>query len=280
MADDDAPPPRADASTAEEARLAYANLIAYSRATTTWCLRGSFEDAECVLAYAGGSWIPVNCNGAFRTDESVPPAELIGRADTFFAGRKRGYTVKVRDTGQDDDLEAFCTAAGLVAFGETFPEMICREPFADVTPPDGIELRPVTDERGLLDFMAVNGDAYSIYGLPPEVFTDSFDLPAQVLGDDDAAIVVAYRGEQPVSAALTYSSDGIASLQWVGTVAAARQMGLGRAMTQRVTNLAFERGAARVTLQASEMGEPVYTKLGYETLYRYQNYCRWEAPKC
>ena len=49
-------------------------------------------------------------------------------------------------------------------------------------------------------------------------------------------------------------------------------------MTQRVTNLAFERGAARVTLQASEMGEPVYTKLGYETLYRYQNYCRWEAP--
>jgi len=97
--------------------------------------------------------------------------------------------------------------------------------------------------------------------------------------DDDAAIVVAYRGEQPVSAALTYSSDGIASLQWVGTVAAARQKGLGRAMTQRVTNLAFERGAARVTLQASEMGEPVYTKLGYETLYRYQNYCRWEAPK-
>ena len=210
----------------------------------------------------------------------MPAAELIGRADTFFARRKRGYTVKVRDTGQDDDLEAFCTAAGLVAFGEPFPEMICREPFADVTPPDGIELGPVTDERGLSDFMAVNADAYSVYGLPPEVFTDGFDLPAQVLGDDDAAIVVAYRGEQPVSAALTYSSDGIASLQWVGTVAAARQKGLGRAMTQRVTNLAFERGAARVTLQASEMGEPVYTKLGYETLYRYRNYCRWEAPKC
>jgi hypothetical protein len=31
-------------------------------------------------------------------------------------------------------------------------------------------------------------------------------------------------------------------------------------------------------LQASEMGEPVYLKLGYETLYRYVNYCRWEAP--
>jgi ribosomal protein S18 acetylase RimI-like enzyme len=279
MADHDAPPPRADAPRADETRLAYANLIAYSRATTTWCRRGSFDDGEGVLAYAGGSWIPVNCNGAFRTDESVPAAELVGRADTFFARRKRGYTVKVRDTGQDDDLEAHCTAAGLVAFGEPFPEMICREPFADVTPPEGIELRLVTDEPGLADFMAVNADAYSVYGLPPEVLTESFDQPAQVLGDDDAAMVVAYRGEQPVSAALTYSSDGIASLQWVGTVAGARQMGLGRAMTQRVTNLAFERGAARVTLQASEMGEPVYRTLGYKTLYRYQNYCRWEAPK-
>jgi hypothetical protein len=64
----------------------------------------------------------------------------------------------------------------------------------------------------------------------------------------------------------------------VGTVASARQLGLGRVITQLATNVAFGRGAANCTLQASEMGEPVYAKLGYETLYHYQNYCRWEAP--
>jgi ribosomal protein S18 acetylase RimI-like enzyme len=278
MADHDSPPPPASPSTAEEARLAFATLVAYSRAATAWCRRGSFEDSGGVLSYAGGSWVPVNCNGAFRTDESVPAADALARADAFFARRQRGYTVKIRDTGQDADLEAASAAAGLVAFGEPFPEMICRAPFDDIHTPAGVEMRPVTDEPGLLDFIAVNVDAYSTYGMPPDVFTDSFDQPANLLDDDAAALVVAYRGAAPVAAALTYLSDGIASLQWVGTVAAARQSGLGRAITQEVTNTAFALGAASVTLQASEMGEPVYRKLGYQTLYRYQNYCRWEAP--
>jgi ribosomal protein S18 acetylase RimI-like enzyme len=156
--------------------------------------------------------------------------------------------------------------------------MICRAPFTDAGPPDGIEIRVVADEAGLLDFTAVNADAYSVYGMPLEVLPDSFDQPDHFLADDDAAMVVAYRGSVPLAAALTYLSEGIASLQWVGTVAEARQLGLGRSITQAVTNLAFERGAAKVTLQASEMGEPVYTKLGYETLYRYVNHCRWETP--
>jgi hypothetical protein len=278
MAHHDPPSPGAATPGAAEARRAYATLISYSRASTTWCRRGSFEEAGGVLAYAGGSWIPVNCNGAFRTDASVPAAEVIARADTFFARRRRGYTVKVRDSGEDADLEAASAAAGLVAVGAPFPEMICRRPLGEVERPAGTEIRPVTDEQGLDDFLTVNADAYSVYGMPPEVFTDSFDQPDRVLGDADVALLVAYRGASPRAAALTYLSDGVASLQWVGTVASARQLGLGRVITRETTNLAFSRGAAAVTLQASEMGEPVYRALGFETLYRYQNWCRWEAP--
>jgi hypothetical protein len=156
--------------------------------------------------------------------------------------------------------------------------MICRRPLGEVARPAGTDIRPVTDEQGLDDFLTVNADAYSVYGMPAEVFTDSFDQPDRVLGDADVALLVAYRGASPQAAALTYRSDGIASLQWVGTVASARQLGLGRVITRETTNLAFSRGAGAVTLQASEMGEPVYRALGYETLYRYQNWCRWEAP--
>jgi ribosomal protein S18 acetylase RimI-like enzyme len=281
MAHDEAPPTAADtpgSSLAEDARLAYATLIAYSRANTTWCRRGSFEDAGGVLTFAGGSWLPVNCNGAFPTNDTVSAEEVIARADQFFARRKRGYTIKIRDTGQDAKLEALCQEKGLVLFGDPFPEMICRSPFPDVASPDGVDIRLVTDEAGVADFGAVNADAYAVYGMPPEVFTDSFDEPAHALADENLAMLVAYQGATPVAAALTYLSDGIASLQWVGTVAASRQLGLGKVITQAITNVAFERGAASVTLQASEMGEPVYLKLGYETLYRYVNYCRWEAP--
>ena len=115
-------------------------------------------------------------------------------------------------------------------------------------------MRLVVDEPGLADFVTVNADAYATYGMPAEVFTDIFDQPANLLGDDDAAVVVAYRGERPVAAALTYVSHGIASLQWVGTVAATRQRGLGRHITQCATNVAFERGATTCTLQASADG--------------------------
>jgi hypothetical protein len=278
VADHDAPPPRADASTADEARLAYANLIAYSRATTTWCRRGSFEDGEGILAYAGGSWIPVNCNGAFRTDESVPAAELVGRADTFFARRKRGYTVKVRESGEDADLQEACEAHGLVAFGDPIPQMICRRRLERTTPPADVCLREVRDEEGIADFAAVNTDAYATYGMPAEVFVDMFDRPGRILASTQTSIVVGYRGTRPVATALSFVSDGVACLQWVGTVADARHLSLGRFVTEWATNNAFERGATSVTLQASAMGEPLYARLGYETQYHYREYVRWEPP--
>ena len=68
---------------------------------------------------------------------------------------------------------------------------------------------------------------------------------------------------------------------------AARGQGLGALVTTAVTNLAFARGAASVTLQASPMGEPVYRALGYEpiyralgyeTLYHYTELVRWPRP--
>ena len=87
-----------------------------------------------------------------------------------------------------------------------------------------------------------------------------------MLADPAASIVVARRDDQPVATAMVYESDGVASLQWVGTVPAARGTGLGALVTVAVTNLAFARGASSCSLQASPMGASVYRRLGYETV--------------
>jgi hypothetical protein len=254
------------------------NLIEVSREFSRWGKRGALEESDGVVLFATGSWLPVMCNGAFRSDDTTPASEVTSRADTFFGARRRGYTIMVRDQPVDDDLGQGCRAAGLEAFGEPAPQMICRRPVA-AQQPDGAEIRRITTESDVVDFAAVCSAAYSTYGMPVEAPAQLFGIPRRVLEARHVIAVVAYAGEEPVAAAMSLLSHGIAGLYWVGTVEGARKSGLGRAVTAAVTNASFDAGAAVVTLQASVMGEPIYRSMGYETLYRYQNWVRFEAPR-
>jgi GNAT superfamily N-acetyltransferase len=268
----------AAARPATEAQLGHRTLIAFNCALTQWSSRGALLEGGGVVLCASGTWIPVVANGAFRSDDSLNGAALVSAADAFFSGLQRGFTVKVRDSGEDDDLRIACREAGLEAFGDRVPEMICRTPLPAAAPPEDVTVCLVDDEAGVREFVSVNAEAYATYGMPPEVLVDVFeDVPA-VLADPAASIVVARRDDQPVATAMVYESDGVASLQWVGTVPAARGTGLGALVTVAVTNLAFARGASSCSLQASPMGVSVYGRLGYETAYHYEEYVRWPKP--
>ena len=259
-------------------QLGHRTLIAFDRALTRWGSRGALEEGGGAVLCASGTWIPVVANSAFRSDDSLSGAALIARADAFFSGLARGFTVKVRDSGEDDDLRRACEVAGLEPFGDAVPEMICRKPLTEPHPIDGVTVRVIDDDEGVRDFITVNAEAYATYGMPAEVLSDLFDETARVLADAAATIVVAHRGEEPIATAMAYESDGVASLQWVGTVPAARTAGLGALVTVAATNLTFEHGASSCSLQASPMGESVYRRLGYETVYHYAEYVRWPKP--
>jgi hypothetical protein len=263
----------------EVAQLGHANLVAFSRESALWGEGGEFREEAGVLLFATGSWIPINCNGAFRLDPDVAAEEVVERADNFFDELGRGYCVKVRDTGDDDDLRAACQAAGLEKFRSGEPQMVLNAPLPDVSPAPGVELRIVTTEAQVVDFSRVNEDAYAIYGMPPDQVAALFSRPANMLACADAISVVAYRDGEPLSAAQVYLSHGIAGVYWVGTVSAARGKGLAESVTRVVGNMAFDRGARFSTLQASTMGEPVYRRMGYVELYRYEDYVRWSAPR-
>ena len=130
----------------------------------------------------------------------------------------------------------------------------------------------------VLAVMLGGGLAYATYGLPPETMAELCDRPVALVDDPAAHLVLARRGPEPIATAMVYESDGVAGVQWVGTVPDARTRGLGALVTTWVTNLAFDRGASSVNLQASPMGEPVYLRLGYETIYHYREYVRWARP--
>jgi len=262
----------------EAGRLGHLNLGELSRESTRWGGGGAVEESNGIMLFATGSWLPVVCNGAFRSDDGAAADELIARADAFFGARRRGYTVMVRDTAADDDLRAACQAGGLETFGEPSPEMICRAPVEPAVA-QGIRIRPIADAEDVADFAAVTGAAYSTYGMPVEAPAQLLSLPERILGAPHVIVLVAYDGRGAVGGAMALLSHGIAGLYWVGTVERARRSGVGRAVTAAVTNAAFERGAAAVTLQASVMGEPVYRAMGYESLYHYVDWVRLRPPK-
>jgi hypothetical protein len=152
--------------------------------------------------------------------------------------------------------------------------MVCTAPLPDRPIPEGIQLRQVDDVEGMAGFVEVNAAAYATYGMPAEIVGDLFDRPDALVTDPAAHVALATRDGVPVATALVYESEGAATVQWVGTVPAARTSGLGALVTVNVTNLAFARGASSVSLQASPMGAPVYLALGYETTHRHVEYVR------
>jgi len=60
--------------------------------------------------------------------------------------------------------------------------------------------------------------------------------------------------------------EGMGYVGWVGTLPAFRRRGLGELVSRAATNAAFELGADIVALEASAMGLPLYSKMGYETV--------------
>lgn len=238
--------------------------------------RGALVETDGVLLCAAACDFPVLFNSATRLDPTLPATEVIAIADRHFGGLGRGYSVSVRDD-LDADLRAHAEQAGLLTISAP-PEMVVTAPVADVEVPAGVELRWVDDAAGLADFLVVSEAAYATLGMAAGVATEAITDVGSFVRPDIHTVVAHLDGE-PVAAAQTMLSHGIAGVYWVGTRDAARGRGLGDLVTRAVTNRAFDLGARANTLQASHMGEPIYARMGYRVLYTTTTLSRLEAPR-
>lgn len=246
------------------------NLLDATREFARWQPGAVCAEGDGLLMVAGTTAFPVGyANCVLRTDRSVAPAEVLERAAAFFAPRQRGFTVFIR-AAFDQDLEAALQRAGIASLMDT-PCMVIEEPLAPPQLATGCELRAVTDEAGAVAAREINVEAYQSLGLPPEETRALYGLPHRMLAPHYVTYL-GYRDGVPVSTAMIIFSPLLAGVYWVGTTSGARRTGLAEACTRQVTNAAFERGARAVTLQASPMGEPIYTRLGYRTFDRLRWY--------
>lgn len=259
-------------------RLGHLNHLEFAREGVRWSGRhGEIVERDGVLLLAAATDFPVAYNAVARLDADVPASAVLAVADRFFAAKGRGYSVMASSCGDlEADLIAAAEAAGHLRVTDA-PEMVVRSPVERREPPAGVELRWVDDVAGVGDFFAVGAAAYTSLGLPAHVATEAMRAPERFL-EPNIAAVVATRDGEPVAAAMTLLSHGIAGVYWVATLESVRGQGLADLVTREVTNRGFELGALVNTLQASPMGVGIYERMGYEERYRTYGYARFDPP--
>lgn len=250
----------------EEIALGQLNVLELTREDARWQHPHEIVERNGVLMFAGASDFPGFCNGVRRVDDAVPGQLVVDMALEYFGARGRGFSLFSRVLPVDDDLFEAAESAGVAVFGDS-PQMICRARVPDRERPIGVTIDPIDGRNDVEHFARIGGEAYTVYGAPAESTASHFNGPNALAGPNVCAALARLDGE-PMGAALILMSHGIGGVYWVAVSETARGRGIAYALTQYVTNLAFDLGAANVQLQASAMGEPVYRRMGYEELHR------------
>ena len=254
--------------------LADENLIEALREHARWQSPCECVEKDGLLMVAGANAFPIafrNC--IVRIDQRVSAQAALEAARDFFWSRNRGFTVLVR-ASRDKDIDERLRAMGIAPAAEV-PCMLIESPVAQPAIPPGIRVQPFRETLHVQHAVQVNQEAYEAIKLPAQETRLFFGRPGALVSPRIAGYV-AYRGNLPVSTALTLLSGKGAGVYWVGTILQAQRSGLADLCTRLATNAGFAAGASVVTLQASAYGEPLYRKLGYKT---YDRLLRFRHPE-
>jgi GNAT superfamily N-acetyltransferase len=141
------------------------------------------------------------------------------------------------------------------------PPLMLRAP-APATPPapDGLDIVEVRDHAALATFDETLVEAY-----PVPTMRGRRNFGDGVLDAPDWHMWLGVLDGRPVGTAAALVNDAYVDVEWISTHADARGRGIGEALTWQATLAATDRPAM---LFASDLGRPVYERMGYVNLAR------------
>lgn len=141
-------------------------------------------------------------------------------------------------------------------------------PLAAVRPtvPQGLDVQAARDEADLLDWLAAFDRSFvgEPQGRSHPWFTPFAHLGLD--GEGPCRLFVGRVDGRAVACSLAFVGGGAVGLYGVGTVPESRGRGYGSAVTLAGMDWGREQGADLAILHASQLGEPVYRRLGFETV--------------
>lgn len=230
--------------------------------------RARMIDNENYIIYSiGVESTDPHLNGALCLNDDYAE-EMLEKATVFFEDLNLDYTVWVRDHA-DFKLEKLLKKRGRTP--NRIPGsavMIIEERIKETELPKNFKIARVRTSVQINDFGEVIKQAFDKTQM---LIKQMFETDETLIHENIIAYVI-YEMNKPVSAVMTVISEDTAGIYWVGTVERARGQGLGSYATQIATNVGLDSGKNLVILQASELGERVYKKLGYQTVTEYRTY--------
>jgi GNAT superfamily N-acetyltransferase len=257
---------------AERALLEHQNWIAYLTSVVRCAGSGRTHregGTVSVISDIPFDWF----NQVLVERPDATPAGLLAAVAIGLANA--GSVVRLRE-GIDDRFIPTLTTAGLVAEdpATTTPGMVAfpinRDVIADAIAPGhlpGFEIHRVMDSVGLDDHRKVVTEGF---GSPPAVALGT--TCAELLDRPECVVYVGYADGDPVASGLAWRTGRVVGVYAIATIPAARHRGYGAAMTARIIADGLASGCDTAALQASELGRPIYDRLGFLVDVRYVAY--------
>jgi ribosomal protein S18 acetylase RimI-like enzyme len=195
-------------------------------------------------------------------DTLADPAASIGRALDFYKQANMPFIMRIRVDYQPE-TQAAMRALGLQAAAH-LPGMILN-PASAAPPHPELEIRD-WDEPSL---PAHNEIIAASFGMSVEMVNGL--IKPEFLTSDFKGYV-GYLDGVPVATSALLASDGVAGVYNVATLPAYRKRGLGEAMTWHAVREGLAAGCQFGSLQASEMGQPIYARMGFRNIAPYESY--------
>lgn len=201
----------------------------------------------------GSPAAPLNNATLVRPLETSNARAVIERLDHFYQGALGGYTLW--DVWQTVDLTKF----GLK--GYTQPCMVRASSSAPSKIPPELNIVEAHDAASLASVERAVIEGSPIPELRPPSPHAIWD--ERILHSPEFRLWVGLADGRPASCALAHLAFGFVFVGFVATVPSFRRRGFAYALTARAVNADPSLPAI---LHASEMGQPIYARMGFETV--------------
>jgi GNAT superfamily N-acetyltransferase len=249
--------------------LEHENWIAYVTGVVSCTSRAQVSRADGVVTVLTGLPMDWFNQVLIQRDEATPADVLAGLAQA----RERGgdFVVRLRD-GIDDRFIPSLIEAGLAPARDatSTPGMVAFPIDHDVIAQalaTELDIRRVTDPTGIDTHRQVMTAGF---GSDPAVALGTACV--HLLARPGCVVYVGYADGDAVVSGLGWQTGRTIGVYSIATIASARRRGYGAAMTARVVADGAAAGCDVAALQASEMGRPIYERLGFRTVVRYAAY--------